>query len=79
MKRKTRLQTAETRYVDAVVIATRLSLRLQRIADIIERVENRCMATDGPVTDTRKEITKAEMRRIYKLAKVFKITSRKTK
>lgn len=42
--------------------------RLDRIADIIEDVDLRCMATDGPVTKTRNEITDDEIREIYKLA-----------
>jgi hypothetical protein len=44
------------------------SERLRRIAEIIEDVDNRCMAVDGPVSDTRQEITKEEMREIYQLA-----------
>lgn len=43
--------------------------RLREIVSIIERVENRCMEVDGPVTPTTKEITEEELRRIYKLAK----------
>ena len=39
--------------------------RLQKIAEIIRRVENRCMAVDGPVTTTRTEMTDDELRRIY--------------
>lgn len=44
--------------------------RLNQIADIIEGVDNRCMAVDGPVSRTLKEMTDDEMRKIYKLAKV---------
>lgn len=43
--------------------------RLLEIATIIEDVDNRCMHHDGPVGDTRAEMTPVEMRRIYKLAK----------
>lgn len=32
---------------------------------VIERVEDRCMAVDGPVTPTHKEIRDSELRRIY--------------
>jgi hypothetical protein len=42
--------------------------RLGRIAGIIEHVDNRCMAADGPVTPTLQEMTQAEMSMIYKLA-----------
>lgn len=42
--------------------------RLQRIAEIIESVDNRCMAADGSVTATLEEMTQAEMSEIYKLA-----------
>ncbi|MFA4944915.1 MAG: hypothetical protein WC789_09475 [Lentisphaeria bacterium] len=42
--------------------------RLAEIAELIEAVENRCMAADGPVTPTTKEITEAELRTIYRLA-----------
>lgn len=36
-----------------------------KVKGIIESVENRCMAADGPVTPTRQEITDAELRDIY--------------
>jgi hypothetical protein len=41
----------------------------RQIVEIIERVDNRCMAADGPVTDTRAEMTADEMVKIYRLAK----------
>jgi hypothetical protein len=44
-------------------------IELKRITDIIERVDNRCMAADGPVTPTRQEITDKEMRSIYLAAR----------
>lgn len=43
--------------------------RLDRIVAIIELVENRCMATDGPVLPTLREMSEAELRGIYQLAK----------
>lgn len=43
--------------------------RLDAIALIIEDVDNRCMAVDGPVTPTLQEMTQDEMSEIYKLAK----------
>ena len=42
--------------------------RLKRIAEIIEAVENRCMAVDGPVTPTLQEMTQKEISEIYSLA-----------
>ena len=42
--------------------------RLRRIAAIIEHVDNRCMAADGPVTPTLQEMTQAEISMIYALA-----------
>jgi len=42
--------------------------RLAEIVLIIETVDNRCLAVDGPVSDTREEMTVEEMRRIYQLA-----------
>ena len=42
--------------------------RLKRIAEIIEAVDNRCMAVDGPVTPTLQEMTQSEISEIYKLA-----------
>lgn len=42
--------------------------RLAAIADIIETVDNRAMAVDGPVTPTLQEMTQPEMTRIYLLA-----------
>jgi len=43
--------------------------RLERILNIIEGVEIRCMAADGPVTPTIREMREDEMREIYNLAK----------
>jgi hypothetical protein len=37
----------------------------QLYIDTIEAVENRCMAVDGPVTPTHKEITDDELRAVY--------------
>jgi hypothetical protein len=43
---------------------------MQLILGVIDGVEQRCMAADGPVTPTCDEITDAELRVIYELAKV---------
>ena len=43
--------------------------RLRRIEAIIEHVDNRCMAADGPVTPTLQEMTQAELSQIYALAR----------
>lgn len=40
----------------------------QEIVAIIEAVENRCMAADGPVTHTLEEMDEGEITQIYKLA-----------
>jgi hypothetical protein len=45
-----------------------LEERLRRIAVIIEDVDNRCMAADGPVTPTMSEMDQTEMSEIYHLA-----------
>lgn len=42
--------------------------RLDRIREIILTVENRAMACDGPVTNTRIEMTDEELREIFVLA-----------
>lgn len=42
--------------------------RLQAIANIIEHVDQRCMAADGPVTPTLEEMTQKEISEIYRLA-----------
>ena len=42
--------------------------RLQRIATIIENVDQRAMAADGPVTPTIHEMTQRELSHIYRLA-----------
>lgn len=44
-------------------------LRLLKIVGIIEGIENRCMAMDGPVGNTKAEMTEDELRQIYRLAK----------
>ena len=41
--------------------------RLKAIQNIILHVENRCMACDGPVTNTREEMTDRELQEIYLL------------
>ena len=41
---------------------------LDAIASIIENVDNRCMAADGPVTATLREMTAEEIKTIYQLA-----------
>lgn len=41
--------------------------KLRRIAEIIEDVDNRCMAVDGPVSLTKDEITTKELKEIYRL------------
>lgn len=44
------------------------SERLAAIEQLIESVENRAMAVDGPVNNTRKEMTDQEMQYIYAYA-----------
>lgn len=44
--------------------------RLFKIRDIIEAIEQRAMAVDGPVTNTREEMTDKELIQIYKLTKI---------
>ena len=39
------------------------------IKEVIEAVDNRCIAADGPVTPTRLEITDEELQLIYRLAR----------
>jgi hypothetical protein len=43
--------------------------RLRKIASLIEEVDNRAAAADGPVTPTRLEMTDREMRQVYALTK----------
>lgn len=43
--------------------------RLSAIADIIEAVDTRASAVDGPVTPTDQEITLKEIQEVYRLAK----------
>lgn len=42
--------------------------RLARVAEIIEGVDNRCQAADGPVTPTLTEMQQREISEIYALA-----------
>ena len=46
-----------------------LIARLDGIVQIIEAVDRRCMAADGPVTQTKDEITAEELKKIYRIAK----------
>lgn len=50
-------------------LTRKLQNRLDHIVGIIDAVENRCMAADGPVTPTLKEMDEEELRHIYRLAK----------
>ena len=43
--------------------------RLARIAEIVEAVDHRCQAADGPVSRTLEEMTQDEISAIYALAK----------
>lgn len=54
--------------VKAVNDRRRLRKAASEICDILEIVDNRCMAADGPVTPTLQEITAEELRRLYKAA-----------
>ena len=51
---------------------TKLQLikKLNNIRNLIETIESRAMAIDGPVNNTRNEMTDAELIKIYKLSKV---------
>lgn len=51
--------------------------RFQGIVDVIDGVETRCMAADGPVTPTHEEITDDELRTIYRLAYTGAVNSKK--
>lgn len=44
------------------------SSRLAAIKEVIEAVDNRCMAVDGPVPSTLDEMSQAEIAEIYRLA-----------
>lgn len=57
-----------TKIADALDTIGMLRSRLRAIADIIEAVDHRAMAADGPVTPTRDEITADELKQIYRLA-----------
>jgi len=57
-------------YTDIGSRERELEARLKAIAEIIEAVENRCLAVDGPVRPTLEEMRPTEMVKIYKLAKV---------
>ena len=43
--------------------------RLRRIAQIIQEVDERCLAADGPVTPTLQEMRQSEISEIYALAR----------
>jgi|GEM_PF-2984427 len=45
-----------------------LEARLERVAQIIEAVDSRAMAADGPVSSTLQEMTQEEMSAIYAIA-----------
>lgn len=43
---------------------------LREIVNIIDNVDNRCLAMDGPVASTLQEMRMEEMQRIYELASI---------
>jgi hypothetical protein len=48
-------------------------LRLtERFNDIVERVENRCMAVDGPVTPTLQEMQESELRELWRIIQAIR-------
>jgi len=49
---------------------------LNQIAAIIESVDDRCMAADGPVSRTADEMTDTEWQTIYRLATGRKLTKK---
>lgn len=61
-----KLSTAKTIYGKEISMID--GDRLKRIADIIERVDQRAMAADGPVTPTLQEMRQDEISEIYLLA-----------
>lgn len=66
MRRSAGLHVAVVR--GQTVIKPTPAQRLAAIAEILELVDMRCEAADGPVPATRLEITDDELRRIYVLA-----------
>jgi len=41
--------------------------KIQRFNRIIDNIENRCMAVDGPVTPTLKEATEEELSELWRI------------
>lgn len=68
MSKKSALKKMEDIARDNGDSAAMARARLASIKEIIDIVENRAMAADGPVTNTRYEMTDEELRRIYRLA-----------
>lgn len=62
--------------IKAVNDRRKLRKAASEICDILEIVDNRCMAADGPVTPTLQEITAEELRRLYKAANRIRGQSR---
>ena len=46
------------------------------IAEVLEAIDNRCMAADGDVTPTLQEATAKELRKIYKAADAIRTLAR---
>jgi hypothetical protein len=63
-----RLPQPVTLHASAVVPTSERTPFAQRFIDTIHSVEQRCMAADGPVTPTCKEITDDELRALYQAA-----------
>ncbi len=68
MSETVKFEGLEVAVDDICSLVDRLRYRLKRIAEIIELVDRRCMAADGPVLATKDEITAEEIIEIYKLA-----------
>jgi len=69
--------TLGERFRKLVEQSAALGVRLDSIAKIIEKVDQRCMAADGPVTQTLDEMNLEEIREIYQLALGRRIEYRK--
>lgn len=63
-------ETERCRYREIILEKENQTLKkaMKKIAGIIEGVDNRCMAADGPATRTLDEMTDNEMILIYQLA-----------
>lgn len=71
---KTMLRVRVVGFADAIAGLSKMVQAAERVLDVVTTVEGRCMAADGPVTPTLREMREDELRVLWRAAKVIATT-----